>query len=176
MVRLVLFDKYKYVGNVLTIPVEWHPESPGTWQLSHLSRLALGADSDNILLLRANISDPNICLLLELCVLLRSADGVVGEMSCGWSQLPLFHLTSGQATAKQYELRVHAGTPFESGLRHEDPSPKTKKTAPRLVIKLGDLKSGTISFIRRADLSPTLMKPLSHPNEIYYAYSHEMPL
>ena len=36
------------------------------------------------------------------------------QMSCGWAQLPLYHYSGGPATAKQYELRVHAGTPFEA--------------------------------------------------------------
>lgn len=35
-------------------------------------------------------------------------------MSCGWAQLPLFHYSGGAARAKHYELRLHAGTPFEA--------------------------------------------------------------
>ncbi len=70
-------------------------------------------------------ADPNMCVLLELCCGLRSPDGSYCEVrvwrcgshakvSCGWSQLPLFHYSGSQAAAKPYELRVHAGTPFEA--------------------------------------------------------------
>ena len=42
--------------------------------------------------------------------------GEIGELSCGWSSLPLFEHSGNPTPNKTFELKVHGGTPFESGV------------------------------------------------------------
>eukprot|EP00048_Salpingoeca_helianthica_P013231 m.197242 g.197242 ORF g.197242 m.197242 type:complete len:556 (-) comp15472_c0_seq17:135-1802(-) len=160
-VHVVLFDRRNFIGNVLTVRANWTKEQPRTWSWSHLGRLPLASDLDGTLLVRTNTVDPSVCILFELCCTLRDAAGTLSEMSCGWSQLPLLHTRGGPATAKTYDLRVHAGTPFEAAAMMDTApsSPKTMRTAPRLMARLADLKKDPLAQCQR--LPEPLLLPLA---------------
>lgn len=51
--------------------------------------------------------------------------GEIGELSCGWSSLPLFEHSGNPTPNKTFELKVHGGTPFESGVE-VDPASQIK--------------------------------------------------
>ena len=51
--------------------------------------------------------------------------GEIGELSCGWSSLPLFEHSGNPTPNKTFELKVHGGTPFESGVE-VDPASRIK--------------------------------------------------
>ena len=62
-------------------------------------------------------------LMYTLYILQKT--GEIGELSCGWSSLPLFEHSGNPTPNRTFELKVHGGTPFESGIE-VDPASRVK--------------------------------------------------
>lgn len=133
------------------------PSSQGIW---------IRRSGENAFLMRSGSSNPEVCLLFELCIVARrigrTADAPAAspvtdgpptvELSCGWAKLPLFSKDGAfVAIGKTHKLSLEGGTPHDSGVEIDPLEAKGKGKGPILMVKLTTLS--------RADQNETATLP-----------------
>ncbi|KAI8892586.1 hypothetical protein BC833DRAFT_611254 [Globomyces pollinis-pini] len=118
-VRMALFDKVNIVSNIHSIPATTPPDNENIWKFSAKNLLFNQIDQDSGCFLRTIDVDIKLCLLFELCLVVKNtlddkSKPEISEISCGWSLLPLFSLDGKQILPKKYEMQLFGGTPFEN--------------------------------------------------------------
>ncbi|XP_064390187.1 nephrocystin-1-like isoform X2 [Halichondria panicea] len=147
-VRVAVFNKNDVLSNIHTVRAVWLPTEERSWKFSPRAQSSTDSLLHPVGVVRMNSEDTNIELLFELGVTFqREKTGEVGEISCGWSSLPLYEATGNPTPNKTYELKVHGGTPFESDVEL-DPARNIKSSGgfipailrtnqtPRLYVRL----------------------------------------
>jgi hypothetical protein len=112
-VRMVLFDRVRFLGNVLTLRATTSGGG-AAWKFNKASAFPGYSDSDNVCLVRTDNVDSSLCLLFELCATVRQASGQTDDVSCGFATLPLIQQVGSHVPFKSYELKLWGGTPFET--------------------------------------------------------------
>jgi hypothetical protein len=122
---------------------------PKEWKFSGNQGIWVRRSGENAFLLRSGSASPAICLLLELCIVVRrlardDAGAPTAELSCGWGKLPLFN-KDGEFVALNHKHKVplEGGTPYDAGIAidplEEAAKAKTKECGPTLTVKLSSL-------------------------------------
>ncbi|KAK5669772.1 hypothetical protein QVD99_004154 [Batrachochytrium dendrobatidis] len=130
-VRMALVDKSSILSNIHTVSA-YMPESEQAWRFSSKASLLFPKDDENTCFLRANNIEISVCLLFELCVMIRNPkqkqdskeDKAFVEVSLGWGLLPLFSADGPLIENKTYEINLHKGNPFQKSNEIDEPLAK----------------------------------------------------
>ncbi|KAG9341788.1 hypothetical protein JZ751_018510, partial [Albula glossodonta] len=147
-IRLCVFDGAKVMSNIHTVRASYNPKNLKTWTFSPRMLGILPSLLDGDVFVRSDSQSPDLGILFELGVTyIRNSTGERGDLSCGWAFLRLFDVSSVPVPYRTYELAVHGGTPYETGV-DVDPSITRRASSsvfqqmmvsrkqPKLIVKL----------------------------------------
>ncbi|XP_064600802.1 nephrocystin-1-like [Liolophura sinensis] len=121
-VRVCLFDGENILSNIHCIQVSSVDRSQRTWNFSTKLTDNMDTFKHAEIFVRTSHNVSNLELLFELSIVYeRTSTGERGELSCGWSTLPLVEPDGSCVVNRGYDMYVNGGTPYEHGVE-VDPS------------------------------------------------------
>jgi hypothetical protein len=139
-VRMTLYNKNMITSNIYSIPAhEMHDEWIFNSKMG--GKLFSKPIEANPLFLRTFERNQTDSILFELSLLVQTKEGPIKEISCGWTNLPLYTLNGDIIQSKTHELQIFGGSPFDKDVSLLQNSRKQSlfskpKPFPTLIIKI----------------------------------------
>ncbi|KAF7259329.1 hypothetical protein EG68_03514 [Paragonimus skrjabini miyazakii] len=121
--RICLFNGFKPISNICTIPMKTTTRDKKSWTVAphnlHKASKPNGISSE--LFIRYNKADLNVGILIEIGISAATqVDAPPVELSVGWISLPLFTESGVAIVNKTSDYQLQPGTPYEQVVNTED--------------------------------------------------------
>ncbi|KAF5398331.1 hypothetical protein PHET_08532 [Paragonimus heterotremus] len=121
--RVCLFNGFKPISNICTIPMKTTTRDKKSWTMAphnlHKASKSNGISSE--LFIRYNKPDLNVGILIEIGISAATqVDAPPVELSVGWISLPLFTESGVAIINKTSDYQLKPGTPYEQVANPED--------------------------------------------------------
>jgi len=115
-VFLSIWNEEKILSNIHLVRAIYM-DKDGSWAFNVKIGKSIASLFDGDFIARINSDDRRISLLLELnYTYIRTSTGEQSDMCCGWASLPLYEADGTPIGNKNFELKLHGGTPFDKNI------------------------------------------------------------
>ncbi|KAF8569622.1 hypothetical protein P879_02635 [Paragonimus westermani] len=121
--RVCLFDGFKPISNICTIPMKITARDKKSWTAAphNLLKTSRSNAISSELFIRYNKPDLNVGILVEIGLSAATqVDAPPVELSVGWIILPLFTENGAAIINKTSDYQLQPGTPYEQAANTED--------------------------------------------------------